>query len=132
MPIKPENKKLYPKNFKEISGKVKESQGHKCAFCNIPDKIVVYRGVHNGENVYMTENCNLFRADNSEFICNYPNFYASKKAIKVVLTTAHLNHDPTNNAPENLKALCQRCHNAYDAKHRAETRKNTKLLKNKQ
>ena len=34
---------------------------------------------------------------------------------RVVLTTAHLDHDPTNNAAGNLAALCQRCHLAYDA-----------------
>jgi hypothetical protein len=28
----------------------------------------------------------------------------------VTLATAHLDHDPTNNHPRNLKALCQRCH----------------------
>lgn len=36
---------------------------------------------------------------------------------KVVLTVAHLDHDPTNNAEDNLAALCQRCHLAYDADH---------------
>ena len=35
----------------------------------------------------------------------------------VFLTTAHLDHDPANNADDNLKALCQRCHLAYDAPH---------------
>lgn len=43
---------------------------------------------------------------------------------KVVLTVAHLDHCPENCADENLKALCQKCHNSYDAAHRAETRKN--------
>ena len=36
----------------------------------------------------------------------------------VVLTIAHLDHDPTHNEAGNLRALCQRCHNAYDAPHR--------------
>jgi hypothetical protein len=31
-----------------------------------------------------------------------------------VLAAAHLGHDPTNNRPRNLKALCQRCHMLYD------------------
>lgn len=34
---------------------------------------------------------------------------------KVVLTTAHLDHTPENCDPSNLAALCQRCHNRYDA-----------------
>ncbi len=38
---------------------------------------------------------------------------------KVVLTVAHLDHNRQNCADENLKALCQRCHLTYDAKHHA-------------
>ena len=30
----------------------------------------------------------------------------------VVLAVAHLDHDPSNNADDNLAALCQACHNA--------------------
>jgi len=45
---------------------------------------------------------------------------------KVVLTTAHLDHNPQNNNPDNLRAWCQRCHLRYDArlhaKHAAKTR----------
>jgi len=33
----------------------------------------------------------------------------------VVLTTAHLDHNPANCADTNLIALCQRCHLRYDA-----------------
>jgi hypothetical protein len=33
---------------------------------------------------------------------------------KIVLTTAHLNHTPEDCRPENLKAMCQRCHLRYD------------------
>jgi hypothetical protein len=36
------------------------------------------------------------------------------RTTKVVLATAHLDHDPTNNRPRNLKALCQRCHMIHD------------------
>jgi len=32
----------------------------------------------------------------------------------VVLTVMHLDHNPQNNDPENLKAACQRCHLNYD------------------
>lgn len=36
----------------------------------------------------------------------------------VVLTVAHLDHTPENNDPGNLAAMCQHCHNTYDAPHR--------------
>jgi len=36
----------------------------------------------------------------------------------VVLTIAHLDHQPKNCDDGNLRACCQRCHNTYDAYHR--------------
>lgn len=36
---------------------------------------------------------------------------------RVVLTVAHLDHQPEHCADENLRALCQRCHLRYDAEH---------------
>ena len=51
--------------------------------------------------------------------------------VLVVLTIAHLDHQPENCDPSNLRALCQRCHNRYDAKHRAATRSHTKAMKDK-
>lgn len=42
----------------------------------------------------------------------------------VVLTTAHI-HDrrPEADRLDNLRGLCQRCHNRHDAAHRRETRR---------
>lgn len=40
-----------------------------------------------------------------------PAFFAKGR---IILTTAHLDHDPMNCADENLKAMCQRCHLRYD------------------
>ena len=45
----------------------------------------------------------------------------------VVLTTAHLDHNPANNEDDNLAALCQRCHNTYDGLKRAASRKHRQL-----
>lgn len=36
---------------------------------------------------------------------------------RIVLTVAHLNHTPMDCRPENLKAMCQRCHLRYDVEH---------------
>lgn len=41
---------------------------------------------------------------------------------KVVLTIAHLDHDPGNSVEENLRAWCQRCHLCYDAERHAQNR----------
>ncbi len=37
------------------------------------------------------------------------------RVTRVVLASAHLNHDPDDNRPRNLAALCQRCHMVHDA-----------------
>ena len=48
----------------------------------------------------------------------------------VVLTHAHLNQDPSDHRPENVRLLCEWCHNMHDGKdramHAAETRKQKK------
>lgn len=44
----------------------------------------------------------------------------------VVLTTAHLDNVPSNNAPDNLRALCQRCHNFYDGMSRQQKKREAK------
>lgn len=41
----------------------------------------------------------------------------------VVLTTAHLDGDKTNNQFNNLRHLCQRCHLAHDIGHHVMNRK---------
>lgn len=48
------------------------------------------------------------------------------KLIEIVLTIAHLNHQPEDCRPENLKAMCQRCHLRYDQKHHFESRRSGK------
>jgi len=47
---------------------------------------------------------------------------------KVVLTVAHLDHNPQNCADDNLRALCQRCHLRYDVEHH---KKNSALTRRK-
>ena len=53
---------------------------------------------------------------------------------RVVLTIAHLDHDPKNwdIKDERLKAMCQRCHNTYDGVFRRKNRMETLKKKKKQ
>lgn len=89
MPIRPENRARYPKDWPAISLEVREAAGWRCE----------------GSPTY--PDC---RAANGE---KHP----STGSI-VVLTVAHLNHQPEDNGEPgnrpNLKAWCQRCHNVYD------------------
>lgn len=104
MPIRPENKKLYPKNWKQISEYIRfERADNKCEICGLPN----YAYVNSKTRELCTKD-----EDNS---------------VKIILTVMHLDHDPTNNDYSNLKAACQKCHNSYDAEHRKQNRRKNKL-----
>ena len=47
---------------------------------------------------------------------------STPRVIRVKIGVAHLDHDPSNNADENLRALCDWCHLHYDKLHHRETR----------
>lgn len=94
MPILPENRRRYPRDWPAIRAHILDRAGHRCE----------------GSPAY--PDC---RARNGEA---HP-----ATGARVVLTIAHLDHHPENSDPENLRAWCQRCHNTYDAPHRARTRR---------
>jgi len=89
------------------------------------------RGKRYGKEVYQDDDGNIFDADTSKKIAeDYCGgcFDGKYKDVKIVLTIAHMNHDTADNRDENLKALCQRCHNRYDMPNRVKNRKAKKLL----
>ena len=91
MPIRPENRDLYPKNWGEISLVCRMEAGWTCQ----------------GSPAY--PDC---RAENGK---PHP-----VTGSRVVLTVAHLDQDPRNCDLENLRAWCQRCHLTYDGdQHRS-------------
>lgn len=102
MPIRPENKHRYPANWKQIRESILHRANNRCEFCGVENHSLRYR---------------VDEKDGLEI------------PTRIVLTIAHLDHQPENCDPSNLRALCQRCHNRYDAEHRAETRARTKAMK---
>ena len=50
----------------------------------------------------------------------------------VVLTIAHLDHNPESDDVSRLRAWCQRCHLTYDAKFHAENAARTRRAKSPQ
>jgi len=101
----------YPQDWKKISAKIRERSGGRCE-CY-------------GE-------CGLHQTNPGPRRCNEQN---GSKALwangKVILTTAHLNHDPMDCREENLKAMCQRCHLRYDSELHKKNRKRKKFLEEK-
>lgn len=100
MPIKPENKALYPKDWKAVVERIRKRSGNRCE----------------GSPAY--PDC---RVENHK---PHPD-----TGSLVVLTVAHLDHQPPNCADDNLKHWCQRCHNTYDLPHRRKNAAQTRLVK---
>lgn len=93
MPIAPENRGRYPKDWKAIVERVRARSGDRC------------------EGSPRWPHC---RAENGQ---PHP-----ETGSRVVLTTAHLDHTPENCDMSNLRHWCQRCHLVYDQQHHAESR----------
>ena len=119
MPIRPENKELYPKDWKQIRAEIKDRALDKCEIC----------GVQNHDVGIRFENGTFHRLDGGWKPGQMWQMTETKsfKVIRIVCTVMHLNHDPTDNGQPgnrpNLKFGCQRCHNKHDAAFRAANRK---------
>ena len=122
MPIRPENKARYPKDWKRIADAIRERAGHKCEKCKAPNRTRIARGAGKDEGTYMLDTADVFCAETGQHLgrCRHSD-YELARMVDVVLTVAHLDHAPENCDPENLRAWCQRCHLRYDAEHHKRT-----------
>lgn len=109
MPIRKDLKHLYPPDWKEISHRIRFGRANgRCEFCG------ARHGWYRGPNGILWDPSILEQIGLMEF----------HHFSKIVLTTAHLDHDPTNNdEANNLRALCQRCHLDWDLKHHLASRR---------
>jgi 5-methylcytosine-specific restriction endonuclease McrA len=102
MPIRPSDRHRYPKDWKSIRKHILERAGNRCEFC----------GIENGVIGRRRSNGSFERFEGMEAeVASLEGF----RLTRIVLTVAHLDHTPENNADDNLRALCQRCHLAHDA-----------------
>lgn len=102
MPIKPELRALYPRDWKRISDRIRfERAGGQCE-CE-------------GE-------CGHDHAGRCAARHLEPHPITGSR---VILTTAHRNHNPSECEDHHIFAACQRCHLAYDADHHAANRRAT-------
>lgn len=118
MPIKPENRDRYPADWPAIRERILLRAGHRCEQCKVANHSIVARGDGRHAGTYMNDDAEVFDAITGEPLgqCRMSE-YGVKNMVEIVLTIAHLDHTPEHCTDDNLKALCQRCHLAYDAKH---------------
>jgi 5-methylcytosine-specific restriction endonuclease McrA len=127
MPIRDENKARYPKDWPQISRAIRDRASNSCEKCGAPNGTTVLRGTSEdyhwlpryavpapmgsiGAHVFSALDGSVLDA---RVVADLER--DGWKPVKIVLTVAHLDHQPENCDPANLRAWCQRCHNAYDA-----------------
>lgn len=106
MPIRPENKDKYPGNWGEIVDAVRERSGDRCEGCGLKNGISGYRDIFGQFHEIIPSDLEGMLSDGCHL-------------ITIVLTTAHLDHNPENSDMNNLRHYCQKCHNGHDAPIRA-------------
>lgn len=122
MPIKPENRARYPKDWPAIRASILDRAGHCCEKCKAPNRVRIARGAGADAGTYMLDTAEVFSEETGELLgmCRMSD-YEVGRMVDVVLTIAHLDHTPENCSDDNLRAWCQKCHLAYDAAHHAQT-----------
>jgi len=134
MPIHPDDRDRYPPDWPEIRQRILVRAGNRCEQC----------GRQNGLLHLVTNGgawCLLVRAADDHMLelwgawRDYDGLPLPPETaehymrmlpghfVRTVLTIAHLDHTPENCDPDNLRALCQRCHLRYDQAHHLESRR---------
>ena len=127
MPIKPENRARYPANWKDIRAQILERAGNCCEQCKVPNSARIARGAGIYADTFQMNDAEVFDAETGERIARVRmSDYQVKNMVTIVLTIAHLDHQPENCDPGNLRALCQLHHLQHDAAHHAETARATR------
>lgn len=108
----PMDRKLYPANWGELALSIKTAADWRCLECGRPcrrhdeawgDLVDRISGSSWESDLY------------DEYFDDELGRCLRAKFARFTLTVAHLNHEPADCRPENLKALCSVCHLRYDA-----------------
>lgn len=143
MPIKPENRARYPKDWPALSMAARERARWRCQHpgCTATQYSVgrwvrfaggqhEWRPLEGNRPATTAMDREMFMAGEGRDAHGERWTYGAARAfidrwawadddrpLVIVLTVAHLNHQPEDCRPENLAAMCQRHHLAYDHDH---------------
>ncbi len=122
MPLRPELRNLRDEHgdyvyrgpaYRARRARLLERSGGWCERCRVPNHTLVERGAKeswkHGRNWYSPDG-------------TPPKKWVNVRQVRIVLTMAHLTHDPLRNDDADLAMLCQWCHLNFDKLHHAETR----------
>lgn len=137
MPIKAENRALYPPEWRTIRTAAVDRAKRRCQRCGVPNYAVGWRDADGrfrragGNRIWDDAGFGALPYAEARELADYANDVDDggpngERVIVIVLTVAHLNHDPTDCRADNLEALCQRCHLRHDQAHHQRTAASTR------
>ena len=121
MPIRKELRGFYPIDWVELSRAIRFG---RCEGCGRPHGRTIS---HLGDGRWFDPDGEIWRDGQGRSIdwVDFSDYQGQLRRTHVVLATAHVNHDPTDNRSRNLRALCQRCHLLHDRKEHRRRRQLT-------
>lgn len=117
MPIRREHRYFYPIDWKQLSAIIRFGRAHgRCEGCGRPHLQSVQ---HLGDGRWWDDKAERWRDGRGRLlrrVLPVPEDMTAGlvKVTRVVLATAHRNHDTADNTDANLAAFCQRCHMLHD------------------
>lgn len=135
----PMNKRDYPETWPEISRQAKERAGNKCQQCGLPNGATILRSVVDGARYLILKDDGIYYTPDGQPVrlSDMPEEFADQERDTVVVLTVHhigianpdgtpgSTHNKFDCRPENLAALCQRCHLLADMATHVRRRKET-------
>lgn len=133
----PMRRKAYPRDWHAVSLAARERAGWKCEECGVPHRAVIVR-VRGTSTWVLADDLDDMNASHAASL----GFVGDEPVTQVILTVHHKGidkpdgtpgdrHDKMDCRPENLAALCQRCHLLADLDlhmaNAAETRRRKKI-----
>lgn len=127
MPISPERMALYPggsirsREWQAIRERIRSRAGNRCEGCGVENHRLGGR-LHDGTFLAAQPTGDnglrlTWPRPGDDGWCGDVE-PVRLRIIRIVCTVAHVDCDETNNADENLRFWCQRCHNRHDVAHR--------------
>lgn len=100
------NRHKYPENWHdEIRPQALRAGGYKCYHCHAKNH---KKGYYNESGAFVHCDEHMIQWANTQGV----------KIVTVHLQIAHLDQDPNNNKPENLRVYCPKHHLEYDHEYR--------------
>lgn len=123
MPIRREHRFFYPIDWRELSAAIRFGRAKsRCEGCGRPHGQRVFCLA---DGRWWDDEAETWRDGSGRIVClavGADDVLAAVRRTRVVLATAHRNHDTADNAPANLAAWCQRCHMLHDRPEHARRR----------